>query len=369
LNPLAPVLAAAQRHGAEVLVVAPPAMAELVARAGFEFSAGGEPAERDVAAIREQLPIAPAAHAVVLGNRELFGRLAARAMRPAVEDLMARWRPDLVIRDPCEYASAAVAARLGLPTAQVAISRARDETASISAAAPALEELHPGLADEVTRTPYLTRFPASLDPSSFPATLRFREPAPDPSPLPDWWLGSSDPLIYVTLGSVFGYLANAVRAYRALVAAVADLPVRVLLTVGHAVDPAALGPLPGNVHVESWVEQTDALAAAELVVCHGGSGTVFGALAAGVPIVVVPAFADQFANGRLVTEAGAGTIVGSDDGTRRLIDDRDTPRIADAVRTVLADAGYRSAARRIAREMANAPPIDDVIAVLLESLE
>jgi hypothetical protein len=39
---------------------------------------------------------------------------------------------------------------------------------------------------------------------------------------------------------------------------------------------------------------------AALVVCHGGSGSTFGALAAGVPLVIWPLFADQFRNGRAV---------------------------------------------------------------------
>lgn len=340
-------------------------MAELVARTGFDFHPGGEPAEHEVAKIREQLPVVPRADAVVLGNRELFGRLAARAMLPAVDELIAHWRPDLVVREPCEYASAAVAARLGLPVVQVAISKARDESASIAAAAPALADLLAGLPDEVTRTPYLTRFPPSLDPSTFPTTIRFREPTPEPSALPDWWDGSTDPLIYLTFGSVFGHLAKAVGAYRAAAEALAQLPVRVLLTVGRAVDPAALGRLPANVHVESWVEQTDALAAAALVVCHGGSGTVFGALAAGVPLVVVPAFADQFSNGRLVAESGAGSVIVVGD-TRRLIDERDADHVADSVRAALTNDDYRQAAQQIAAEMAAAPPIDDVVAELLD---
>jgi UDP:flavonoid glycosyltransferase YjiC (YdhE family) len=140
----------------------------------------------------------------------------------------------------------------------------------------------------------------------------------------------------------------------------------VLLTVGHAVDPPELGPLPANVHVEPWVEQTDAMAAAALVVCHGGSGTVFGALAAGVPIVVVPAFADQFSNGRVVAESGVGTVVEIVGGMRRLIGERDVPQIAGAVRAALDNTDYRRAAQRIAAEMAAAPPIDDVVATLLE---
>lgn len=107
------------------------------------------------------------------------------------------------------------------------------------------------------------------------------------------------------------------------------MPNRVLLTVGRRLDPVALGALPPNVHVEPWVEQSDALAAAALVVCHGGSGTVFGALGAGLPVVVVPSFIDQLTNGRRVAAAGAALLVGDGAGARQAADDRRAGRAAD----------------------------------------
>jgi hypothetical protein len=105
-----------------VLVVGPPALRAMVESAGFPFRAGGEPSEEQVAAIRERLPVAPAAEASVLGNRELFGRLAAGAMLEGMEAAWGDWAPDLVLRDPSEYASAVLVARTRTPVAQVAIS-------------------------------------------------------------------------------------------------------------------------------------------------------------------------------------------------------------------------------------------------------
>src|SRR5688500_6842481 len=97
LNPLVPFLEAARRRGDETLVIGPPALREMVERTGFPFVAGGEPAEEEVAPIRERLPIAPPEEAVVLGNRELFARLAASAMIPAMEQTCSGWAPDLVL--------------------------------------------------------------------------------------------------------------------------------------------------------------------------------------------------------------------------------------------------------------------------------
>ncbi len=141
LNPLVPFLEVAHRRGDDVLVVGPATLSDSVEAIGLPFVAGGEPDELDVAPIRERLPSVPPAEASVLGNRELFGRLAARALLPAMIDVCQRWEPDLLLRDPCEHASATVASRLNLRVAQVAISVAEAEWASIGVAAPALEEL------------------------------------------------------------------------------------------------------------------------------------------------------------------------------------------------------------------------------------
>ena len=84
---------------------------------------------------------------------------------------------------------------------------------------------------------------------------------------------------------------------------------RVLLTVGRRFDASTLGPVPANVHVEPWIDQARVLDHADLVVCHGGSGTTLAALAAGVPLVMVPLFADQFENARRVAATRAGQVV------------------------------------------------------------
>ena len=121
--------------------------------------------------------------------------------------------------------------------------------------------------------------------------------------------GRDRPRLYVSFGTVLGHMTIAADVYRTALLALTRLDADVLLTVGRQFDPADLGPLPPHVRVERWVEQTEVLDDVDAVVCHGGSGTLFGALGAGVPVVVVPVFADQFENGRRVARAGAGLVV------------------------------------------------------------
>jgi len=133
----------------------------------------------------------------------------------------------------------------------------------------------------------------------------------------------------------------------------------VLLTVGRRFDLDQLDAIPHNVHVEPWVNQPDVLAEADVVVCHGGSGTTFGALAAGVPLVIAPMFADQFANGAKVAASGAGVTLGSGaaGGRRRPLSWADGSPLAQAIETL--------AAHQIATEMASAPTIDELLMDLL----
>jgi UDP:flavonoid glycosyltransferase YjiC (YdhE family) len=370
LQPLLPLLDAARRRGYGTSVVAPPALAAMVEATGHSYTAGGEPPEEVVAPIREQLPVVPARQASVLGNRELFGRLAASAMLPAVGRVLAGWRPDLVLRDPCEYASAVAAHQTGVTAAQVAIGLAEVEWGSIAVAGPALENHRSGVVDEIHDSPYLTRFPASLDPSPFPDTRRYREPSTAPSgPLPDWWDGSREPLVYMSFGTVLGHMSSADAVYRTALEAAAELDARVLLTTGHRFDSTQLGRVPGNVHVEPWIDQGDVLAEADLVVCHGGSGTTLGALGAGIPVVIVPLFADQHANGRKVAAAGAGIVVeyGGDGKTARTpFADIEARRIAEATEDVLTQPSYGEQARHLAAEMADAPTPDTLLAQLTD---
>jgi UDP:flavonoid glycosyltransferase YjiC (YdhE family) len=313
--------------------------------------------------------VAPPAEASRLAEHDLFGRLATAAMLPGVTACMEAFRPDLVLREPCEYASAVVARRRGVPAAQVAISLAQAEAGALEVAGPALEAVEPGLVATLRGGIYLTSFPASLDPSPFDDTRRFgADRGPEPEPLPDWWPGDGAPLVYLTFGTVLGHMDRALEVFRTALDALSPLEARVLLTVGPAVDPAALGPVGPRVHRERWVDQERVLARADVVVCHGGSGTTFGALAAGRPVVVAPVFADQFENGRRLARAGAGLTLrpGPEDRDRprRAFGPGDGPALTEAVRRVLDEPDFARAAATVAREMAGRPTAAQVLAGL-----
>src|SRR4029077_6205669 len=124
-------------------------------------------------------------------------------------------------------------------------------------------------------------------------------------------------IVYITLGTVYN---RNLGVFGALLDGLRDEALNVVVTVGKQNDPALLGLQPSNIHVHQYIPQELLLPHCAAVVTHGGAGSMLGALAFGLPLLVVPQGADHFHNAERVVAAGAGV---------QLVSDRLT---ADAVR-------------------------------------
>ena len=124
------------------------------------------------------------------------------------------------------------------------------------------------------------------------------EPPADP---PDWLAGETRPIVLVTASTAYQaderLIATALEAF-------AGEDVALVVTTA-AVDPAPFAP-PANARVERFLPHGPIIARAACVVSHGGQGTTQRALAAGVPVCVVPFCRDQFDVARRVEVADAG---------------------------------------------------------------
>lgn len=113
----------------------------------------------------------------------------------------------------------------------------------------------------------------------------------------------SDPLIYISMGTVFNDLPE---FYRACFEALADEPYQIVLAVGQYIDLQDLGKPPGNFIIQPFVPQLEILEQAALFITHGGMNSVNEGLLYQVPLIVVPQRGDQYIVARRVAELGVG---------------------------------------------------------------
>jgi MGT family glycosyltransferase len=172
------------------------------------------------------------------------------------------------------------------------------------------------------------------------ANLRYTGPALGPAATARWespWSTDDErPLVVASFSTT--YMDQQDLAERTA-EALAELPVRGLLTAGRAIDPTRL-PTASNVEVREFVPHSAVFGEASLVVTHAGMGTVHAALAAGVPLLCIPDGRDQNDIAVRVTARGAGARVGRN---------AKTPAIRRAIEAALADQSLRREAERIGR--------------------
>ncbi|MFD9499149.1 macrolide-inactivating glycosyltransferase [Streptomyces sp. NPDC060035] len=109
-------------------------------------------------------------------------------------------------------------------------------------------------------------------------------------------------VLLVSLGSSF---TDEPDFYRECVKAFGDLPGwYVVLQIGAHVAPSALGDVPANVEVHSWVPQLSVLKQADAFITHAGAGGSQEGLATGTPMVAVPQAVDQYANADMLQALG-----------------------------------------------------------------
>lgn len=180
--------------------------------------------------------------------------------------------------------------------------------------------------------------PALDFPAALPDGVRYVGPVlddPQWSETASWTPPAGDaPLALVGMSSTF---QDQIGSLQRVIQALGTLPVRALVTAGPALDVAALRPA-SNITVAASAPHRQVLRQTAVVITHGGHGTVVKALAAGVPMVLLPHGRDQADTAVRVSARGAGVML------RR---SAHPDAIAAAVRQVLENPSYRAAAQRL----------------------
>lgn len=331
-----------------------------VAAEGFEPIAAGLPHE---AAWQHVTAAFGDSVAVALEHRadeifaHLFGEGHANGKAHELAEAAARWSADAIVYESGDLAGPAVAAALALPSvhhswgAMLPLTWFEAAAARVGAAWEVFDLAPPAMAG-VFDGLYVDLAPPRFQTDQPPGQRIWMRPTfADAGAGPPWLRTLRPPLVYVTLGTLF----NDPRLLRTLVDAL-DGVGSAVVTTGRDVDPAVLGTVPAHVRVERFLAQAHVLPLAAAAVGHGGSGSTLGALAHGVPLVLLPMGADQFHVAECSALAGAAIVLRHDEAT--------SDSVREALTRVLEDETFRHAARAVQDEIAAMPlPADTAAAV------
>jgi len=357
-HPLVPLAHALAAAGHEVAVACSRSFAPMVEASGLRAIPAGldwleEAGLTRVFPALASIPHGPKRVAWVMAN--IFGGVTAERMSADLLALAADWPFDLVVRETLEFGGCLAAERLGIPHAVVQTVAEQPTIWAILAAPLARHRETLGLPPDpelamIHRYLHLSVRPPTLQIAPLPPTHHtFRAPVFDRSAVdtaPDWAAGLLEPpVIYATLGTVMNRAVPGLFA--AILQGAGPVAGTLIVAVGGDSDPADLGPQPAHVHVERYVPQSLIFPRCDLVVTHGGSGTLLAALTHGLPLVMIPIGADQPNNAALVAALRMGRVIGPEERTAEAI--------GAAARAVLAEPSYRRNAEGMRDELAALP--------------
>ena len=293
----------------------------------------------------------------------------------SVADLVSLLRAqqiDLLIHEMADFAGPIAATVVGIPYVNHAwtIRFPADHWLAAGLAIGPLWEkwgVDPGPLGGMFRHLYLDICPPALQPPTDAGiNIAPVRPVPLHVPLDDERRAAEDlpdlpggrPVVYVTLGTIFN---KSPGLFSTILAALGGEPLHVLAVVGHDVDPETLGPQENNVRIVQYLPQEWVLAHSDVVISHGGAGSMFATLGAGVPMLLLPQGVDQFHNADRCVNAGVARSVppwGSNEES-----------IRRELYELLGAAKYQARAREIQKEIREMPPAVHYVRALEELVE
>lgn len=357
LYAMVPVAWACRACGHDVLVASQPALTDVIAGTGLPAAAVGHDIDaaavfRDIALPSAQQQATAARQPGGGGGPRVLGLLVAlaEAMVDDLTRLVREWRADLVVFEPTAFAGPLAAAAGGIPAVRhlygtdlmSGFGRFLPNALDPLCRRLGLDGVDPfGVATVDPCPPGLRvpvgsrRIPVQYIPHNGPGRLPTAVPA-----------RSDRPRVCVTWGTTLSRVDPGLFIAGQVARAISGLEIDVVVAITPG-QRALLGQLPPEVNVIESVPLHLLLPDCDLVVAHGGAGTLLTALASGVPQLLIPRLPDHVRHAGRLAEAGAAAVLPAPV--------QDPATIRDQVADLLAAPAYRAAARRLQREMHDQP--------------
>ena len=361
---IAPLAAAVRDQGHDVVFASGESFLERLGIWGFETRKVGEPIEWGFQRAASEFPELLEPERPEFGARmftDVLGPRSYEDMSTVIEET----RPDMLVYEATDVGAGVAAAAAGIPAVCHSLSLWMNEFID------GIADRLPFLWEKVgaTRSMDVSVGDSFVDiwPSSMQAEdvakrvvrhwlLRPVTWADETAEVPEWIRDAKGPLVFVSLGTVFWGKELLTKVIEGLT----ELDCDALILAGVDATPDDFSIQSDRLHVTGFVNQAEILRHADVVVHHGGAGTMLGSLAQGLPALVLAEGADRPYTAASLAASGAGISLQPRSATPE--------SIAEAVSVLLEETGYRSRATEIKEEIAKMPSPHDVAARLTSLL-
>jgi zeaxanthin glucosyltransferase len=162
----------------------------------------------------------------------------------------------------------------------------------------------------ITQTPEAFDFESSYRPPQFHHTGPFHDGKGREKVDFPWEQLTGEPVVYASMGTILNGRVDVFRTIAAAAARHRDM--QLVLSVGNQVDPAQIGPVPGNAIIVKRAPQLELLKKASLCITHAGLNTVLESLTQGVPQVAIPVSFDQPGVAARIADRKTGVVTSLD---------------------------------------------------------
>ncbi|CAM3819347.1 DUF1205 domain-containing protein [Nocardiopsis rhodophaea] len=294
-------------------------------------------------------------------NRIAFSLFAdaTERMAPDLIDFARYWKPDLIVFDWQCYAAHLAAEVLGIPSV-----RHQSAGPDYAAGIAGWRDLEKETLGDIYRKHGIDgvepegRF--TIDPC--PPSLQYELPSArrylptrfvpynGNGRVEDWmWQRSWKPRVALTVGGAYFWMMGSLDPVRRFIDLLANRDVEIIAPVPQG-GAETLGDVGLDVRIVENLPLELFLPSCDLIINHGGSGTVGTAVANGVPQIISPPTSmgdPPFHNAERIAGAGAGAEVD--------IFTDSTEEVRAAVEAVITTSSYRAAAGRLAVEVLTRP--------------
>ena len=155
-------------------------------------------------------------------------------------------------------------------------------------------------------------------------------------PKPSWWPfhKKGKALVYITMGTT-----GIKDFFQIIYDLIKKSDLKAVITTGGQIQN--LSTIPDKLIIEDYVDGDLMMEACDIVVCHGGNGTIYQALQHGKPIIGIPTIQDQRFNMRRVEALDVGQILGWEEFAKK------PELLTDLIDLIINDRSYYDNALKI----------------------